>query len=480
MQEKSADNSKKSKVNIKEINPNQQNQMVVESSQPQKPKEESPVVKILALLNQLSLSAYRSQTKQSLIFQILNDTVQLAHYDRAALIQISPSAKVLGISGQVQVNKNSVLVQQWKTLATDLKDPNVNQLLTEDSFQKNSKLWKELSESKSAPEIQWFPLIVNKDVTLGLWLERWQGKRWSTGEIDVLNFLVQAYAAAYEKHLPKVRIKRVTKRQVMLFAAVFVSILFFVHIPLRIVAPCEVVPKNPILLTAPLDGIVADILVKPGQFVAKDQTLLEYDRRIPEQELKVAQKELEITNSELHRATSLSFKDKEQLSQVGVLKLKLLKEKVRLEIAQYIVDRLNVKAPEVGVVMLKDPEEWRGRPVRVGERILKISNPDDTQLRIWLPEGDNVQLDRDKNIKVIMNVSPEKSYLAKLNYVADYSEINDQQLPSFVAEADWENKENSSLKLGLKGTAILYGDDVTLFYWIVRKPWATLRGFFGF
>ena len=465
-------------ISIKKVTQPQEAMGDARAQEKKKPKDEAAVVKILALLNQLSLSAYRSQSRQSLIFQILNDTVQLTNYDRAALFQISPSYKILGISGQAKVNKDSALVQKWKTLVKSLKDPKNTQILSKDSFEGNHDIWTDLSSVKNAPNIQWFPLLVNKEVILGLWLERWQNKNWTAGETDVLNFLVQAYAAAYEKHLPKVRVKRITKRQLLGFSAVLLCLLFFIHVPLRVVAPCEVVPKNPFLVTAPLDGIISDITVKPGQFVTKDTLLFEYDRRIPDQEFKVAQKQVQITNSELHRATSLSFKDKQQLSQVGILKLKLQREKANLEIAQYKVEKLDVLAPDTGVIMLNDPEEWRGKPVVVGERILKISNPENTQLRIWLPEGDNVELDQSKDVKVVLNVSPEHSYFAKLNYVADYSEVNEDQLPSFVAEADWNNDYN--LKLGLKGTAILYGDDVTLFYWIVRRPWGSLRNFFGF
>ena len=35
------------------------------------------------------------------------------------------------------------------------------------------------------------------------------------------------------------------------------------------------------------------------------------------------------------------------------------------------------------------------------------------------------------------------------------------------------------VKMGLKGTAILYGDEVPLGYWLIRRPLAAVRRFIG-
>jgi len=82
-------------------------------------------------------------------------------------------------------------------------------------------------------------------------------------------------------------------------------------------------------------------------------------------------------------------------------------------------------------------------------------------------------------IRIILNINPAQSYEADLIYVANESLVTAQGVPSFVAEASWVNKQPLNTKLGLKGTAILYGDRVSLFYFIIRKPWATARHYVG-
>ena len=442
--------------------------------------EAPSAVEVLALLHQLSLSACRSTTSQALIFQILNDTVQLAQYDRATLWDISDnSIKLLGISGQASPNQATGIAEKWYTLVKDLKAPDTPQTLTKDSFTKEERIWLELQASPSSPNVQWFPIFSKKKLVMGLWLERWAGSPWQEEEINILNFLMQGYGVAWERFVPKFTLKMLGKRQYLFLSIILFCALFLIHIPLRIVAPCEIVPKEPVMITAPLEGIVEEVIVRPGQDILAGQVLFVYDKRVPLQELKVAQKQVQIIQSELNRAITLSFKDARSLPEIATLRIKLQKEQLRLELAEYQVDKLEVSSPMDGIAMLDSPEQWRGKPVRIGERVLVVSSPKMTKVRLWIPESDNVILDRSKPLKIFLNVSPEHSINAKLDYIADYTQMTDKGIPSFVSEAEWENDE-VNVKMGLKGTAILYGQEVSLFYWIVRRPWANLRSMIGF
>ncbi|SCA63670.1 Uncharacterized protein SCG7109_AV_00030 [Chlamydiales bacterium SCGC AG-110-M15] len=446
----------------------------------QEGQEATSAVEVLALLHQLSLTACRSRTRQSLIFQILNDSVQLAGYDRATLWSLkNGKPKLLGISGQAEANQGTGIAETWNSLVNDMKAPDTPQTVTKDSFATKEKLWLEFQASPASPNVHWFPIFSNKELVLGFWLERWGGVAWQDEEINILNFLMQAYGVAWEKFMPKYTWKSFGQKQALLIAAACFAALFLVHIPLRIVAPCEIVPKDPLMISAPLDGIVEEMLVKPGQYVKKDELLFSYDKRVPTQELKVAQKQVQIIQSELNRAVTLAFKDNRPLSEVATLRIKLQKEEIRLELAEFQVSRLEAKAPLEGIVMLDNPEAWRGRPVRIGERVMVLSDPNKSKVRIWIPESDNVVINREKPLKIFLNVSPEFSYQAELSYIADYSTVSDAGIPSFVSEAEWLDGENQ-VKMGLKGTVILYGQEVTLFYWIVRRPWAAVRSLFGF
>jgi len=226
-------------------------------------------VHLLAAISRLGLKAYKCKTLQSLIFLMLNDTHQIIKYNRGALWQFeNGEPSLVGVSGSEAVNRRANLVKVWSSVIKKIKDPQHGQILLSEDL-------KDFSELSEIPElmtphssIAWLPILVHGKLVMGLWLERWYGKIWEDDEIEILNFLMQNYGAAWEKFHQDYKLFD-TKNMPLLFgctAGVLIS-LFIVHLPLRVVAPCEVVPLKPVVVAAPLEGIIKEIVVDPGQDV---------------------------------------------------------------------------------------------------------------------------------------------------------------------------------------------------------------------
>lgn len=462
--------------------------MTSSKESPAPKKEPTPLIyQLLFVANHLNIKVFRCETKQALLFVILNDTIHLVRYDRAVLWDLeNPShPKCLGISGQPTFNRNSELLRKLARIVKNINNPGNAQQLSANQLAGEKELWNELQSGQPNSLVLWLPIHYDEKLMLGLWLERWNITDKDIPTPDVLNiltnFLTESYGVAWYNITKKNVFKNLYlhRWQWLFVVLTLLAILFFVRIPLRIAAPCEVVPKDPFVVAAPLEGIIEKVVVKPGQIVHKDEALVEYHREVFLQNLKVAQKQVQILQADVDRAMTLGFKDEHSLAELAVLKLKLEKEKLALGLAEYYASKLTVKAPQEGIVMIDNPDEWRGKPVQVGEKILMISNGQNTKLRIWLPENDNIILDPKKDIKIFLNIEPDVSYRASLIYVAPESIVTEKHLASFVAEAEWIDKPKD-VKLGLKGTAILYGENVSVFYFIIRKPWASVRNFLGF
>lgn len=431
------------------------------------PKGIERSLQLLAEINRLGLRAFQTKKPQALIFLILNDTVPIARYDQAMLWKIRKGkrATLLGVSGQVTFSKTSDQIIQKSEIIQSLTEPEKPQII----------------RSPNIPEttsVLWLPIVAHEKPALGFWLERWNGVPWQQEEVEVLLFLMQSYGIAWERFAPHAEFKEFLKRFLVLSGVALVCALLLIKIPLRVVAPCEIVPKDPVVITAPLEGIIEKIVATPGQLVTKGMTLVEYDKRVPMQELRIEQKKVEISQSEVDRLTAEAEKDKKALAELGVEALKLRKEQLELGLAQYHASQLNIDAPIEGVAVIDNPETWHGKPVKIGEKILLIADPNQTKIRFWVPEGDNVVLDYKKPITVFLNKDPEKNREAKIIYISSYTHVTDRNVVSFVGEAEW-TEPPTDIKLGLKGTAILYGENVTLFYWIIRKPLAYLRWTLG-
>lgn len=425
-------------------------------------------IQLLAEINRLTLRAFQSKNAQALIFLILNDTVPIVRYDRAVLwkLEKGEEPKVLGISGQSKVPKYTDLSKQWLKIVKSIKNVEEAQKLPS-------------PESSEGTSVLWMPIFSHDRPALGLWLERWGNVPWKQEDIDLLKFLLTNYGAAWEKFDHRFSFSKMIKKPLPYLAAALLLSLFLIRVPLRVVAPAEVVPRDPIVITAPLEGIIEEIKVTPGETIKKGQLLFEYDKRVPLQELRVAQKKVEIVESEVNRAIGQAQKDKKALAELAVESLKLKKEELELELAKYRASQLDVFAPDNGVALLDSPEEWHGKPVKIGEKVMVIANPLLTKVRMSVPEDDNVVLDMSKPIKVILNVSPEIGHPARMVYLSSFTHVSDKAVPSFIGEAEWIGDPGEDVKLGLKGTAIIYGEKVSLFYWIVRKPWAYVRRFVG-
>ena len=109
---------------------------------------------------------------------------------------------------------------------------------------------------------------------------------------------------------------------------------------------------------------------------------------------------------------------------------------------------------------------------------MMIVDPSKTKVRVSLPDGDNIAFDHERPVKVILDSDPGSSRLAKLRYLANHSQLDKKGQPAFNAEAQWLAPA-SDTKMGLQGTAVLYGQDVPLGYWLARRPLAAVRKHLG-
>ena len=453
------------------------------STQAQNPLQ--VILNQLTVIQQITLKAFKAKTSQNLNFIILNDTYHVMPYDLAGLWKInSNGSTLLGVSGQTTYTTQSDIVQHWKDTLTDLKESGTYKVLSTEDFPHLKENWKK-SKTNENSSVLWLPIIRQGQETIGLWLEKWedpQGVIFKNNMKIIDAHLIPGYAVAWENLNPTSWYKRFKKyfnRKTLSFLLPFIVLLFLlIRVPLRIVAPCEVVPKDFYIVTAPLNGIIAKVDVKPGQQIKQGEALYEYDPRVPTQELKIAEKQVLLMNAEINRATAVSVEEHQSSGDLATGNIKLQKAELDLAFAQNNFKELTGKAPISGVALIDNPDEWQGKPVKLGEKILLIANPDQTKVRMWIPESDNIQIDKTIPVRIYLNPNPEINYYVKLNFISHEANLTDKHISSFEAEGEWIGEDNKA-KLGVKGSAVLYGEKVSLLYYILRKPLSTLREFTG-
>lgn len=141
------------------------------------------------------------------------------------------------------------------------------------------------------------------------------------------------------------------------------------------------------------------------------------------------------------------------------------------------LDRARVVAPRDGVALFDDPSEWIGKPVTVGERIMRIASPEDVEIEAWVPLADAIPLGENAGLTLHLNASPLAPVAATLRYLAHDAVQRPDGNYAYRLRARLDGATEH--RVGLKGTARLNGRWVPLGYWMLRRPLASLRAATG-
>ena len=151
----------------------------------------------LARLQQLTLEAGLSETPKQLTFRILNRTVAYCRYDRAVLWGLSGrNLKLLGVSGNSDVNQQSPLVCEWRSLVTAIPDRD-SAVILEPNTLSPEDMWARLAQRTNGLSVIWLPISEGGRTIAGLWLERWGGRTFSKNDVARLEPLSLAYGVAW-------------------------------------------------------------------------------------------------------------------------------------------------------------------------------------------------------------------------------------------------------------------------------------------
>lgn len=255
--------------------------------------------------------------------------------------------------------------------------------------------------------------------------------------------------------------------------------LLFLFTPVRttVLAPGEVVPSQPVVVRAPIEGVIARFDVQPNTTVKKDQALFAFDPVLIETKVNVARQSLETALAQYRQTSQMALVDPkykiELASQAGSI------EEKRAEF-EYLKDqkqRSTVKAPADGMVLFDDPSTWIGKPVAIGERIMRIAKNGDAEVEAWLPVADAVDLQLGDSIVLYLQSDPLSPVQARLQYFSH--EAVQRPDGNYAYRIRGHIDADQSPRVGLKGTAKITGRWTVLSYWILRRPLAVIRTTLG-
>ena len=244
-------------------------------------------------------------------------------------------------------------------------------------------------------------------------------------------------------------------------------------------APVDVVPSNPKLVTAPFDGVVKNIAINNNDQVKVGDLVVLLEDLDLNNEYNLAQQSLQIAEKELLRSRQSSFSDTKEKARLAELAAQVDLKKAELNSVSKRLNNSKIYSTQNGIAIVDRKSEWQGRPVSVGEKIITIANQNEIEFLIWLPVKDSLVIQKNSLVKVFLDVNPMKSLEGKLLRASYQPSLSPEGILSYKLTASYEGDKNKLPRIGLRGTAKVYGSKVSLFYYLFRKPITFMRQLIG-
>lgn len=450
---------------------------------PAPPDEGSPLLQLLDLAHQ----AREARGRDELAFLLLNDSHRLLPYRQAVLWLAGVGLR--GLSGVTEPDPNAPYAQWVRKLCAHLHDAHrgagivavdrhalPEALAAEWSdWLPGEGLWLPVPGDAGQPPMGGLLLALDEPVAeaawpllqewLHVWAHAWRG-------LD----RPQAWWRALLRRDPPAldgaaRPAWWRRRAVQLGLALLV--LMAVPVRLTVLAPAELVAADAAVVRAPLDGVVERFQVQPNQAVTRGQVLFNFDAAPIASRLDVARQALATAEVEYRQVAQLALSDARAKGQLAAVQGRIEEKRAEAEFLADQFKRSRVEAPRDGVAIFDDPSEWEGRPVRTGERILRVVDPQQVEIEAWLPVGDALPLRDGAELKLYLAATPLDPVTATLRYMAHDPVQRPDGSYAYRVRARLDGP--TTHRIGLKGTGRVQAGWVPLAYWVLRRPLAIAR-----
>ncbi|WP_451988215.1 efflux RND transporter periplasmic adaptor subunit [Azospirillum endophyticum] len=455
-----------------------------------------PVNGLLMLL-ELQRQAWRQATAPELRYHIVNQTRRLIAYRQAAFLTVGERGRAtLEAVSNIAVLEPNAPFAQWleaavravaagdQAQAVHVVDPAALPAAVRAAWGEwgpAQVLWCPLRKPEAPREGMPGAAADSRTKAVpppaGLWLGR--DDPWTDGEILLLSHLAEGYGHAWWALSGK-RAKGQGLRRALLplLVLLLVAGALAIPVPMSTLAPAEIQTSNPVIVAAPLDGVIDRFHVQPNETVAAGQPLFSFESTVLRSRFEVARKGLTQAEAELLSASQAAFADPQTKARVAQLRAQVELRRAEMTLAREMLDRVTVKADRAGIAVFTDVNDWLGKPVSVGERVLTLADPQAPEIDIMVPVGDALVLEPGSPVELFLNVDPLHPLQARLVHASYEAGLSAAGVLSYRVKAALEAGE-APPRIGLRGTAKILGERVPLALYLFRRPLALLRQSLG-
>lgn len=408
-------------------------------------------------------------------YAITNAARQRFNCEQAAMGWIRPSGRVrlLCISGLDTIKKRSPGVQHIEQAmgeCLDLAQPVVGQAADkwEDAgFAQSGKLHNRWRTATNSACVLSIPVIAGEEIVAVVSFRRSPDQPFDADDVEAVSKLLAPLAGALPLVdrattglLPHARhsvasvagwmLHRGSKRKRLAIAAAAVGAAWLLasSSSYRVNAPATVTAERERVVAAPIQGTVAEVLIRSGDRVVEGTPLFRMDTT----ELIAQRNELraDLAATEVRLRNALALDDP---SSAAIASAERFAHSVRLESIDARIESAEVRSPVTGTVFGPELDDAAGQVVAAGHPMFSIAEEGALTLEIHVPESRVADLQPGSPVRFASHARPEEARVTTLRNLAPAAAPRDG-VQVFIADAvlptdlDW-------VRPGMEGVAII-------------------------
>jgi multidrug resistance efflux pump len=290
---------------------------------------------------------------------------------------------------------------------------------------------------------------------------------------------VFGYTASALGGIRRRRTRSIRRASLGLGAFLTIAALMFVPVPMNVLAGAEVTARSPSVIAAPIEGVIDQIPVDASKPVKAGDVLVRFVDTTARNQLEVSQQEVAVAEAKWRQVSLAAFSDPAARREMSVSANELALKKAERDYAREVLGRTVLRADKDGIAVFADKRELIGRPVQTGQRIMEIADPDAMRIKITVPVDDAMPLKTGAEVKVFLDSDPLNPVPAVVAEASHQAKQQDNGSLAFRVDADVPPEMLSRLRIGHRGTAQIFGERVSLGFYLFRRPISALRQKFG-
>jgi len=415
----------------------------------------------------------------------VNETRALLGYSQAFFMRLDSRgrAKTHAVSGLAVVERNAPHVRAMERLAGRM---NAAMEAGADFIHgPMGRFMENAEEGAQTPfgQVLWLVLRDRKGVAFGgLLLTR--AEPWEDKDALIGQRLAGAVSHALMALSPPSLLRRFAPpRWLLIGLPVLALLMLFIPVPMTAIAPVEVVAADPVIVAAPMQGVIADVLKRPNEKVRAGEILFVYDDTELKAQRDVAARREAVARARLETLRKAAFHDPKARRQLAEAEAELALAQTERAHADRLLKLVRVRSPADGIAVYPDRSEWIRKPVKTGVQVMQIADPQRMALRIDLPVRDAIAIRPGGRVRVFLDADPLHVIGGRVRTASFHAGEIPGGLLAYRVMADFAGDPQLGkavrVRIGFRGSAQLIGEKVPLAFYLFRRPVSAVRQYLG-